>query len=116
MGHRRQTTLLRQIIAWTGQRGEADAELLRRYAEGRDEAAFAELHRRHGPLVWAACRHLLANPADAEDAYQVTFLALVKSAGQVRNGAAVGAWLHGVAVRTAARLKRSAVRRRTREE
>jgi RNA polymerase sigma factor (sigma-70 family) len=116
MSQRLHKTFLRQVVALAERLGDTDTELLRRFAERREEAAFAELHRRHGPLVWAVCRQLLPNPADAEDAYQVTFLALVKSAGKVRNGSALGAWLHGVAVRTAARLKRSAARRRLREE
>ncbi|MFO0811235.1 MAG: sigma-70 family RNA polymerase sigma factor [Gemmataceae bacterium] len=92
-----------------------DADLLRAFARDGDAEAFAELHRRHGPLVWAACRSMLPTPADAEDAYQATFLALVRSAGRVRNAAAVGAWLHGVAVKAALSLRRSAERRRTRE-
>ncbi len=99
-----------------GHAGRSDVELLARFAGLRDEAAFAELVARHGPMVWAACRHLLPNPADAEDAFQVTFLALARSAGTVRAGSAVGGWLHGVAVRAAAKLRRSAARRRRREE
>ena len=112
-------TVLRQAEALAADAGPdaiPDAELLARFAELRDESAFAALVRRHGPMVWAVCRHLLPNPADAEDAFQATFLALVRSAGKVRAGAAVGAWLHGVAVRAAAKLKRSAVRRKQREE
>jgi len=92
----------------------ADADLLRRFVGG-DEAAFAELVRRHGPAVWAACRHLLPTPADAEDAFQVAFLALARSARSIRDPAAVGGWLHGVAVRAATRLRRDAARRRARE-
>ncbi len=93
----------------------ADPDLLARFAETKDEAAFAELVRRHGPMVWSVCRHLLPNPADAEDAFQATFLALVRSARSVRSASALGAWLHGVAVRVAAKVKRSAVRRKQRE-
>lgn len=110
---------------------ESDADLLRRFAatrsadegrrlrsEGESEGdrAFAELLRRHGPMVWAACRNLLPDPADAEDAFQATFLALVRSAGSIRRGAAVGGWLHGVAVRVAIKVKRTAARRRQREQ
>ena len=95
---------------------EGDAALLKRFAADRDESAFAALLQRHGPMVWSVCRHLLMDEADAEDAFQATFLALVRSAKGVRNVQAVGAWLHGVAVRVATKAKRSAARRRQREE
>jgi RNA polymerase sigma factor (sigma-70 family) len=95
---------------------DGDAALLRRFIAEQDESAFAALLQRHGPMVWSACRHLLADDADAEDAFQATFLVLVRSAKSVRNAAAIGAWLHGTAVRIATRTKRSAARRRLREE
>ncbi len=95
---------------------ESDSELLRRFVRAREETAFVELLRRHGPMVWAVCRHRLADESDAEDAFQATFLALVRSANSVRNGNAIAAWLHGVAVKVATKAKRSAVRRRQREE
>ncbi len=93
-----------------------DGDLVRRFVATRDEPAFAELLRRHGPMVWAACRQLLPAHADAEDAFQATFLALTQSARSIRRGDAVGGWLHGVAVRAATKLRRSAARRRQREE
>jgi RNA polymerase sigma factor (sigma-70 family) len=88
-----------------GASGLGDAELLRRYAEGRDEAAFELLLWRHGPMVLGACRRLLRRPQDAEDAFQATFLTLVRKAGSVRNGQAVGAWLYRVAYRIALRAR-----------
>ncbi len=103
-----------EVQSANGPRPLGDAELLRRFADHRDEAAFSALVGRHGPLVWAVCRHLLPNEADAEDAFQATFLALVQSAGRIRTPA-VGAWLHGVALRVAQMAKRSAARRRQRE-
>jgi RNA polymerase sigma factor (sigma-70 family) len=94
---------------------EPDAELLRRFAAGRDEAAFAELVRRYGPLVWGQCRHLLFTEADADDAFQATFLVLAKSAGTVRDTDRLGPWLHGVAYRVCRNARRSAARRAKRD-
>ncbi|HEX4607454.1 MAG TPA: sigma factor, partial [Urbifossiella sp.] len=109
--------VLRQAEYLTaGPDGSPDGDLVRRFAATRDEPAFAELVRRHGPMVWAACRHLLPDHADAEDAFQATFLALARSAGSIRAAAAVGGWLHGVAVRAATKIRRSAARRRGREQ
>lgn len=108
------TSLLQAIVRVADSR-TSDADLLARYVSDRDERAFEELVRRHGPLVWSVCRHLLAHHADAEDAFQAVFLALVRSAGSIRDGRALPAWLHGVAMRVAEKAKRSAVRRRQRE-
>jgi RNA polymerase sigma factor (sigma-70 family) len=94
----------------------ADAELLRRFAADRDAAAFAALVARHGPMVWAVCRNLLPHDPDAEDAFQATFLALVRGAGQVRAGDRLAGWLHGVAVRVALKARRAAAHRRKREQ
>jgi RNA polymerase sigma factor (sigma-70 family) len=88
-----------------GGSGLGDAELLRRYAGARDEAAFELLLWRHGPMVLGVCRRLLRRSQDAEDAFQATFLTLVRKAGSVRNGEAVGAWLYRVAYRIALRAR-----------
>jgi RNA polymerase sigma factor (sigma-70 family) len=89
--------------------------LLRRFAGG-DEAAFAELVRRHGRLVWSVCRHLTGSDAEADDAFQATFLVLLRGAGKVRDAGRLSAWLHGVAYRVCARARRAARRRATREQ
>jgi RNA polymerase sigma factor (sigma-70 family) len=79
----------------------SDAELLGRYAERRDPEAFAAIVARHGPVVLAACRRVLGSSADAEDAFQAVFLGLARRAGAIRGPAALPAWLHRAAIRTA---------------
>jgi RNA polymerase sigma factor (sigma-70 family) len=91
-----------------------DGEFLRRFLQG-DEDAFAELVRRHGRLVWAACRHLTRSDAEADDAFQATFLVLLKSAKKIRDPGRLSAWLHGVAYKVCAKARQSAKRRTTRE-
>src|SRR5262245_36012403 len=76
--------------------GDSDAALVTRFAATRDEAAFAELVARHGPLVRGVCRRVLGADA-ADDAFQATFLVLARRAGSIRRPAAVGSWLYGVA-------------------
>ncbi|MBN9518623.1 sigma-70 family RNA polymerase sigma factor, partial [bacterium] len=88
----------------------ADARLLERYARDRDPTAFAELLARHGPAVWALCRRLARTEADAEDAFQATFLVLARLAGRVRSAASLGSWLYGTATRITRRARARAVR------
>ncbi|MBN9123022.1 MAG: sigma-70 family RNA polymerase sigma factor, partial [Planctomycetes bacterium] len=109
------TPTLLHAVARKAEALTPDADLLARFARDRDHLAFEELVRRHGPLVWAVCRQLLPDHADAEDAFQAVFLALVRSASAIRNGRTLPAWLHGVAIRTAARAKREFARRRARD-
>ena len=90
-----------------------DAELVRAFATDRDEAAFTQLVRRHGPLVYGVCRRVF--PPAADDAFQATFLLLALKAGKLRDPAAVAGWLHGVAVRTSREAKAMAARRRLKE-
>jgi RNA polymerase sigma factor (sigma-70 family) len=93
----------------------ADQELLRRYVRSNDEAAFACLVRRHGPLVLGLCRRILRHEQDAEDAFQATFLVLARKARAIRRRQAVGSWLCGVAFRVATKLRASQARRQARE-
>jgi RNA polymerase sigma factor (sigma-70 family) len=92
-----------------------DSECLRRYARDRDEAAFAEVVRRNGPLVLRACRSVLPNPAAADDAFQTAFLALARHAGRLTGSPSVAGWLYRAAVRSAGAIRRSEARRRRRE-
>jgi RNA polymerase sigma factor (sigma-70 family) len=78
-----------------------DGELLRRWACHGDEAALEVLLWRHGPMVLGVCRRVLRHEQDAEDAFQATFLTLVRRASAIRDGQALAAWLHCVAVRAA---------------
>jgi RNA polymerase sigma factor (sigma-70 family) len=80
-------------------RHEGDAALLAHYTSAHDPAAFAELVRRHGPLVHGVCRRMLGHVHDADDAFQATFLVLARSARLVRKPDALAAWLYGTAVR-----------------
>ena len=93
----------------------ADGELLARFVATRDEPAFAELVRRYGRLVFAVCRRVTGSHHLAEDAFQAVFVVLAAKAASVRPAAALPAWLHAVATRTALRARTVADRRRRRE-
>ena len=90
--------------------GLTEAQLLRRFATG-DEDAFESLVKRLGPMVLGACRRLLYDPRDVEDAFQATFLVLLRRAGSLRDAESLGPWLHGVAYRVAARVRSRSARR-----
>ncbi|HYH68650.1 MAG TPA: RNA polymerase sigma factor [Urbifossiella sp.] len=107
----RPAELLRQLAADTA----ADADLLRSFTATRDGAAFAELVRRHGPIVLAACRRGVRHHHDAEDAFQAVFLVLARRAGGIERPEFLGSWLYRVAVRVAGHARRTAARRRVRE-
>jgi RNA polymerase sigma factor (sigma-70 family) len=93
----------------------SDRELVRRFAAAADEAAFAALVRRHGPMVLGVCRRLLQNPQDAEDAFQATFLVLARKAGTLQHPESVGNYLYGVAYRRALGARAAAARRSAHE-
>jgi RNA polymerase sigma factor (sigma-70 family) len=92
-----------------------DGQLLERFAtEGGDvaEEAFAALVQRHGPMVLRVCRSVLANPHDTQDAFQASFLVLVRKARSLWVRDSLGPWLHQVALRTASAARSAAARRR----
>jgi RNA polymerase sigma factor (sigma-70 family) len=104
---------VRQFVASLDDR--PDEDLLALFGTGRDEAAFAAIVRRHGALVFDVCRTVLGNRADAEDAFQATFLALATQAGTLRSAAALAGWLHATACQVAHKALRARGRRRTHE-
>jgi RNA polymerase sigma factor (sigma-70 family) len=107
---------LQHLLADLGSGGDrrTDGELLARFLSGRDGDALAVLVRRHALMVWGVCRRLLPNHHDAEDAFQATFLVLVRKAAGVPRQA-VANWLYGVARQTAVRLRATTAKRGRRE-
>lgn len=90
---------------------QSDEQLLTQFASAGDEVAFAALVARYGQMVAAVSRNMLNDQNDVEDAFQATFLILVRRAGSIRQGEALGAWLHRVAVRVALEANRMSVRK-----
>ncbi len=123
MGKGQPITALRQLRALFADgtaTGLSDSELLEQYkarrAESADaavaaETAFGALVDRHGSMVWGVCRRVLGDTHEAEDAFQATFLVLVRKAGSVRVDGSLGRWLYGVAHRVALRARSEAERR-----
>ena len=104
--------VLQSAYSVTRLNGETDGALLDRCQTGNDSVAFEQLVRRHGSKVLAACRKVLPDSADVDDAFQATFLVLLQKPRSVRKKESVGAWLFGVAHRVAVRARDSAARRR----
>src|SRR5437667_467409 len=114
MNRTQTSVLLRYLRKLVSQRPTlplSDRELLQRFAEQRDEAAFTTLVRRHGPMVLRLCQRLLQNSHDAEDVYQATFLVLASKAASQCWQQSVASWFHRVAYHLALKARAAAARR-----
>lgn len=105
---------LRTVVLRDGG-GYSDIELLERFVRDRDTAALAMLVERHGPMVWGVCRRLLSRHQDCEDAFQATFLVLVRKAASLTKRELLANWLYGVAQKTALRARSAAFKQAARE-
>lgn len=110
------TDQLREVALRQDGAGLTDGQLLECFVSRGEQAALEALVRRHSPMVWGVCRRILPNHQDAEDAYQVTFLVLVRKAATILPRHMVANWLHGVAHQTALKARTMATRRRAREK
>src|SRR2546421_1595373 len=108
--HLRSAALLGESAALT------DGQLLESFVSRREEAALEALVRRHGVMVWGVCRRVLQSHHDAEDAFQATFLVLLRKATTIVPRELVGNWLYGVAHQTALKARATRATRRTREK
>jgi RNA polymerase sigma factor (sigma-70 family) len=106
---------LRRALLLRDGAGLTDGQLLEDYISQRDEAALAALVQRHGPMVWGVCRRVLSNYHDAEDAFQATFLVLVRRAASIGSPELLANWLYGVAHQTAIKARATVAKRKARE-
>jgi hypothetical protein len=83
-----------------GASGISDGRLLDLFVNGGEDAALKALVQRHSKMVWGVCRRLLTSHHDAEDAFQATFLVLVRKASSILPREKVASWLYGVAKQT----------------
>jgi RNA polymerase sigma factor (sigma-70 family) len=106
---------VRRVAVLSATNELTDGYLLRNFITHRDETAFEALVRRHGPMVLTVCRRILHDPHDADDAFQATFLVLVRGAAAVEKQESLSSWLHGVALRTSLKVRAGRVNRRKHE-
>src|SRR5262245_57208252 len=103
---------LRSTVRLRDYAGLTDGQLLGEYLSGRNAEAVAALVKRHGTMVWGVCQRVLRNYHDAEDAFQATFLVLVRKASSIASPKLLAGWLHGVAHQTALKARATAAKRR----
>jgi DNA-directed RNA polymerase specialized sigma24 family protein len=107
---------LREATLHYDEAGLTDGQLLETYVRSKEEAAFAALVHRHGPMVWGICRRVLRSHQDAEDAFQATFFVLVRKAASIASKELVANWLYGVAHQTALKANATTAKRGAREK
>jgi RNA polymerase sigma factor (sigma-70 family) len=107
---------LRRLFSLQSPDDQSDSALLGRFVGQRDEAAFAKLLQRHGPLVLRVCQQVLEHPDDAEDAFQAAFLVLARQAGSIRQGESLPGWLYRVAYHIAVQARSRSVNRQVHEK
>jgi len=106
---------MQNVAGSTSQSELTDERLLCDYVASRDAGAFAAIMRRHGGMVAAVCRRMLWREQDVEDAFQATFLVLLRKAPSLSRPKLVGNWLYGVAYRIASKMRQANIRQRMRE-
>src|SRR5271168_3314957 len=106
---------MQDVAGPSSQSEPTDERLLRDYVASQDAGAFAAIVRRHGGVVSGVCRRVLGREQDVEDAFQATFLVLVRKAPSLTRPNLLGNWLYGVAYRTASKIRTANIRQRTRE-
>ncbi len=109
---RQMSALVLNAVSVIDSPAPGDAELIERFIVARDQSAFAELVRRHSPVVLGVCRRVLHDAHDIDDVFQATFLVLVRDATRVRKRKSLASWLYGVAYRLSLRVARQKKRRR----
>src|SRR5688572_19421537 len=106
---------IRQVVVEADSPCESDASLLTCFLSHRDACAVSMLISRHARMVWGVCSRVLGHRQDAEDAFQATFLVLLRKANTIHPRSMVGNWLHGVAFQTALKARATAMKRCIRE-
>src|SRR5580704_7777560 len=118
MSEGQRTAALHRLCAMIGNQAgndQTDGQLLERYAIHREQAAFTALVRRHGPMVFGLCQRVLRDHHQAEDAFQATFLVLVRKASSLDRRRPLGNWLYTIAYHAALKARTAAARRLERE-